>query len=262
MLMNSLHGMVLLSLDFFVKIKNIAVIHEKLFYSKAWHAVLCFSVVNVITLTVIIMGVFYAGQPEMQHSNSTQQAAINCLLYRPEVVNPYATYVELYIFGAFYWSISCIFFIMAVKKGHSILLKRKIHPQVVNVTVIEVRPIEDSKIASSLQRFSIQNDRSTSKLETSSGSALLENSRRHNQKVNQFKRMTYLVLIILLLNTVTLVPYIMFYTLYRFNVNGAELGIQISAVMSMVNSSCNVFKYTVTDKMFRLQLKKILKCFK
>jgi hypothetical protein len=42
--MNSLHGVLLLSFEFFVQIKNIAVVHEKLFYNKPW-GMLCFVLV-------------------------------------------------------------------------------------------------------------------------------------------------------------------------------------------------------------------------
>jgi hypothetical protein len=90
-------------------------------------------------------------------------------------------------------------------------------------------------------------------------SAKVHDTSRQNSKVNQFKRMFRLVFIILLLNTITIIPYVLFYALYQLSVKGAELGIQISAVLIMINSSCNIFKYVAGDKMFREQLRKLFK---
>jgi hypothetical protein len=138
---------------------------------------------------------------------------------------------------------------MEVQKGNRIIVQRKIHPDdaIENVmNVIQISTHQCMNQVSNLQP-GLTRHKASSSVQTS-GTTLLH---RQKEKVNQFKRMTRLVLIILLLNTLTLIPYILFYTLYKFDVKGAEFGIQISAVMSMINSSCNVFKYIACDKMFR-----------
>jgi hypothetical protein len=283
---SSNNGMILLSLEFYVIVKNMKSINEKLFYSRPWHAVVCFGVVFITALTVTTIGVTNAVENPKNTWNNSSNSTLECLVYREYNMHPYATNIGIFFFGALYLLISSIVLVMTLKTAYDNSHLSSLPPinkegneslerqsgisqsttgQESKVNKVAAAPFltngQQNHLLGSSPIHSSTSFQQPMHLETLEATSQNQQvCKRQQAKVKQFKRMFQLILIILLMNTMTLLLVTLFYALVQFHVPSSDTGMQVSAIMILINSSGNVIKYIVGDKIFRELLIKLIKC--